>query len=90
MLVALMARDKPKSLDIRKANRAAHLDYIEATGVVSMAGPFLDENGSMTGSLVILDVADMDAARSWAENDPYAKAGLFETVVLSEWKKVVG
>ena len=72
MLVALMARDKPKSLDIRKANRAAHLDYIEATGVVSMAGPFLD------------------AARSWAENDPYAKAGLFETVVLSEWKKVVG
>ena len=90
MLVALMARDKPKSLDIRKANRAAHLDYIEATGVVSMAGPFLDENGSMTGSLVILDVADMDAARRWAENDPYAKAGLFETVVLSEWKKVVG
>ena len=90
MLVALMARDKPKSLDIRKANRAAHLDYIEAPGVVSMAGPFLDENGSMTGSLVILDVADMDAARSWAENDPYAKAGLFETVVLSEWKKVVG
>ncbi|PJE37393.1 hypothetical protein CVM52_07420 [Pseudooceanicola lipolyticus] len=90
MLVALMARDKPKSLDIRKANRAAHLDYIEATGVVSMAGPFLDENGSMTGSLVILDVADMDAARNWAENDPYAKAGLFETVVLSEWKKVVG
>ena len=90
MLVALMARDKPKSLDIRKANRAAHLDYSEATGVVSMAGPFLDENGSMTGSLVILDVADMDAARSWAENDPYAKAGLFETVVLSEWKKVVG
>ena len=90
MLVALMARDKPKSLDIRKANRAAHLDYIEATGVVSMAGPFLDENGSMSGSLVILDVPDMDAARSWAENDPYAKAGLFETVVLSEWKKVVG
>ena len=90
MLVALMARDKPQSLDIRQANRAAHLDYIEATGVVSMAGPFLDENGSMTGSLVILDVADMDAARSWAENDPYAKAGLFETVVLSEWKKVVG
>ena len=44
----------------------------------------------MSGSLVILDVPDMDAARSWAENDPYAKAGLFETVVLSEWKKVVG
>lgn len=90
MLVALMARDKPKSLDIRKANRSAHLGYIEETGIVSMAGPFLDETGNMTGSLVILEVPDMAAARSWAENDPYAKAGLFETVVLSEWKKVIG
>ena len=70
--------------------RAAHLDYIQTTGVVEMAGPFLDEAGQMCGSLIILDVPDMTAAQDWAENDPYAKAGLFATVTLSAWKKVIG
>ena len=44
----------------------------------------------MDGSLVILDVADMAAARDWAENDPYARAGLFESVEIRAWKKVIG
>ena len=89
MLIALIAIDKPGALDIRKANRDAHLAYIQATGCVSLAGPFL-EDGAMTGSLLVLDVETMDAARDWAANDPYAKAGLFESVTLREWKKVVG
>jgi uncharacterized protein YciI len=32
----------------------------------------------------------MAAAQAWAENDPYNKAGLFESVTLSQWKKVIG
>ncbi len=90
MLVALIAKDKPGALDIRKANRADHLAYIEATGVVSQAGPLLDGNDEMSGSLVILEVADMAAANAWADNDPYAKAGLFEAVTLMPWKRVIG
>ncbi|APZ52536.1 YciI family protein [Salipiger abyssi] len=89
MLVALIAKDKPGALQIRKDTREEHLAYIKATGVVSQAGPLLDDAGEMAGSLVILDVADMDAAQGWAENDPYAKAGLFESVELAAWKKVV-
>ncbi|WP_407493830.1 YciI family protein [Pseudooceanicola sp. MF1-13] len=90
MLVALMAQDKPGALDVRKANRDAHLAYINDTGVVAQAGPLLDNAGEMCGSLVILDVADMDAAQTWADNDPYAKAGLFQSVQLTAWKKVIG
>ncbi|GAA4227760.1 YciI family protein [Sagittula sp. NFXS13] len=89
MLIALMAFDKTGALQIRKDNREAHLAYIEATGVVTQAGPLLDETGEMTGSLVVLDVPDMPAAQDWADNDPYAKAGLFETVTLRAWKKVI-
>lgn len=89
MLIALIARDKPGALEIRKANRDAHLAYIAETGVVAQAGPLI-ENGDMAGSLVILDVADMAAAETWAANDPYAKAGLFAQVDLIEWKKVIG
>jgi uncharacterized protein len=90
MRFALITRDKPDALHIRMDTRAAHLDYITSTGVVEMAGPFLDEAGRMCGSLIILDVADLAAAQSWADNDPYAQAGLFATVTLTAWKKVIG
>lgn len=89
MLIALIARDKPGALHIRQDTREAHLAYIHETGVVSQAGPLLDQAGRMTGSLVILDVPDMDSARSWADNDPYARAGLFDSVELLPWKKVI-
>lgn len=90
MLVALIARDKPGALDIRKANREAHLAYIESTGVVAQAGPLLSDAGEMCGSLVILDVATYEDAQTWANGDPYAKAGLFSAVELIPWKKVIG
>jgi hypothetical protein len=90
MLIALIARDKAGALETRKANRDSHLAYIDATGVVNQAGPLLDDAGQMIGSLVILDVADMAAAQSWADNDPYAKAGLFQSVELIPWKRVIG
>lgn len=90
MRVALICKDKPNALPIRLENRTAHLEHIRSSGVVEMAGPFLNEAGEMTGSLVVLDVETLAAAQEWAANDPYAKAGLFESVVISEWKKVVG
>ena len=90
MLVALIAHDKPGHLETRKANRDAHLAYIAETGVVFQAGPLLDADDQMCGSLVVLDVTDMAAAKSWATNDPYAKAGLFSDVTLTQWKKVIG
>lgn len=89
MLIALFARDKAGALQTRKDNRDAHLAYIKETGVVTQAGPLI-ENGEMAGSLVILDVDDMAAAETWAANDPYAKAGLFADVQLVEWKRVIG
>ncbi|WP_299786851.1 YciI family protein [uncultured Marivita sp.] len=90
MLIALIARDKAGALDVRKANRDAHLAYIESTGVVEQAGPLLDDEEQMIGSLLVLNVKDMGVAQDWADNDPYAKAGLFETVDLIPWKRVVG
>ena len=90
MLVALMAHDKPGALQTRMDNRAAHLAYIEQTGVVTQAGPLLDGEGQMCGSLIVLDVKDMAAAENWAAGDPYARAGLFERVTIIEWKRVIG
>jgi uncharacterized protein len=35
---------------------------------------------------VILDAADRAAAQVIADNDPYAKAGLFQTVDIRAWR----
>jgi uncharacterized protein YciI len=85
MLYALICDDRPGAFEVRKANREAHLGYIRETGVVAQAGPLLDADGVMAGSLVILDVADRAAA-----GDPYAKAGLFAQVAIRPWNRVVG
>ena len=90
MRFAIITKDKDGALQLRLNNREAHLAYIKETDVVEMAGPFLNQEGEMHGSMIILDVADFAAAQAWADNDPYAKAGLFEKVRIEEWKKVIG
>lgn len=90
MPFALIAIDKENAQQLRLDNRDAHLAYVADTGVVETAGPFLDGDGTMTGSLLILAVDSMADAEDWAANDPYALAGLFQSVTLREWKKVIG
>ena len=90
MRVALICIDKPGALQTRLDNRPAHVEHLKSSGVVELAGPFLDPQGNMTGSLIVLQVPDLAAAEAWAAADPYAKAGLFESVAIREWKKVIG
>ncbi len=90
MLIAIICLDKPGALEIRKANRDAHLAHIKgAEGAIVQAGPFLDAEGEMCGSLLIYE-GDLAGAEAWAAADPYAAAGLFRSVDIRPWKKVVG
>lgn len=86
MLFVITAIDKPGSLELRMATREAHFEYVKATGAVRLGGPFMDAEGRMAGSLVILEAADLAAAKAWAAGDPYAKAGLFAQSDLRPWK----
>jgi uncharacterized protein YciI len=90
MLVALIARDKPGALAVRQENRPAHIEYLKSGTAVQQAGPLLDDTGEMCGSLIVLDVADMAEAEAWAAGDPYGKAGLFASVDLIRWNRVIG
>lgn len=90
MRFALICLDRPNALQTRIENRPAHLAHIEVTGVVEQAGPFIDAAGQMCGSLIILNVETRADADAWAEADPYGKAGLFSSVMIQEWKKVIG
>lgn len=90
MLYALICNDRPGSAALRKRVREDHLAYIRDTGVVVEAGPFLDSEGEMVGSLVVIEADTRAAAEEWAAGDPYARAGLFEAVEIRAWKKVIG
>lgn len=90
MRFVVISQDKPDAEHLRLDNRAAHLAYIEETGVVELAGPFLDDDGQMCGSMLVLRVPNLQEARDWAASDPYAQAGLFQSVTVQPWKKVVG
>jgi hypothetical protein len=41
-----------------------------------------------TGSLVVVEFSDLAAARAWADEDPYVKAGVYERVSVKPFKKV--
>jgi len=86
MLFTLVAIDKPDGLALRMATRAAHFEYARATGNIKLGGPFLDAKGDMAGSLIVFEAADMEAARNWAANDPYAQVGLFAQSDIRPWK----
>lgn len=90
MLFAFICTDKPDALDIRMANRSAHLEWLQSTPGVYIAGPLLDEGQKPCGSLLIVEHATLAAARQWSAQDPYAQAGLFDSVTIREWRKVIG
>ena len=89
MLYLLICEDKPDSLELRLANRAAHLGYVKDFDV-RFAGPMLAEDETtMVGSMIVLEAADMAAARAFSEADPYRRAGLFANVAIRPFKQVV-
>jgi len=58
---------------------------------VKIAGPFVSEDGkTMLGSLIVIEAADLGAARAFSTQDPYAQAGLFASVDVRPWRWTMG
>ena len=68
--------------------RPAHVEWLKA-GPVQLAGPLI-EDGEMRGSLLVIEADSLGSATAWAAGDPYKAAGLFASVEVIEWKKVIG
>jgi uncharacterized protein YciI len=75
--------DKKDSQDLRKATRVAHTKYLKDLKRVTAGGPLLPaEGGSPVGTLLYITADNDDHAHQLAMEDPYTKAGLFETVTV--------
>ena len=87
----LICHDRPGALDLRMATREAHLAWVgENLAKVVRAGPLLTDEDQMAGSLFVVEAADEAAVRAFHQDDPYAKAGLFERVEILRWRQTVG
>ena len=90
MLFAIICADKPGSLDLRLATRPQHLAYLQTyPNRVAHGGPLLDLDGRPCGSLLLVEAADRAEAEGFAVSDPYAKVGLFESVIVRPFRTVV-
>jgi uncharacterized protein YciI len=92
MLFAITSLDKPDSKELRMATREKHLAYGKDNaegGRLRLGGPFLDADGNMIGSFIILEADSLEAAERWAANDPYTKAGLFASCAVRPWRPTI-
>ncbi len=98
MFYAIITEDTPGSLDARLEARPGHLERLrelQNEGRLLIAGPHpaidSEEPGSagFTGSLVVAEFSDQDAAKTWARADPYVKAGVYAHVTVKPFKKVL-
>ena len=91
MPYAIIAKDKPGSTGLRAELRPAHVEHLtrHATKVLA-AGPLLaDDAATPIGSLIILDTEDRAELDAFIAADPYTEGGLFQSVTVMPWRKVI-
>lgn len=75
----------------RAATRPAHLEWVASLGdACRMAGPLLNEEGKMIGSVFLILAESAAAARAINAQDPYTKAGVFGRVDINETRWAIG
>lgn len=97
MLYAIVGEDRANSLEARLAARPAHLERLKALqdeGRMILAGPCpaIDSPdpgpAGFSGSLIVAEFSSLEAARAWADADPYVAAGVYEKVTVKPFKRV--
>jgi uncharacterized protein YciI len=85
-------RDRPGSFDVKMSLNEDHWRFMDGYADRLIArGPTVTEDGeSSTGSLHIVDLPDVRAAREFAYEEPYFRAGVFESVVLCRFVNLLG
>jgi len=97
VLYAIISEDVEDSLGKRMSARPAHIERLQALqdqGRLVLAGPHpaIDSDNpgeaGFTGSLVVAEFDNLQAAQQWADSDPYNDAGVYAKVTVKPFKKV--
>ncbi|AXQ15609.1 MULTISPECIES: YciI family protein [Shewanella] len=98
MWYMISSQDVENSLEKRLAARPAHLQRLQLLadeGRLMLAGPHPavdSENpgdAGFSGSLVVAEFESLEAAQAWANADPYVAAGVYLSVIVKPFKRVL-
>ena len=98
MWYAIISEDIKNSLEKRGLARPDHLDrlhILKEAGRLLIAGPHpaIDNNepgeAGFSGSLVVAEFDSLADAQSWADADPYVAGGVYASVTVKPFKKVL-
>lgn len=98
MLYAIISQDIENSLEKRLSVRPQHIERLQSLqqqGRLILAGPHpaIDNidpgEAGFSGSLIVAEFESLDAAQNWANADPYITAGVYESVIVKPFKKVL-
>ncbi len=97
MLYVIYAEDTADSLEKRNSVRPAHLarlQLLQDEGRLIVAGPLpaVDSNepgpAGFTGSVIVAEFSSLETAQSWANDDPYIAASVYDKVTVKPFKRV--
>ena len=98
MWFSIVCEDVSNSLPLRQQARSTHLARLEdlkQAGRLLVAGPNPSiaandpGNAGFTGSIIIAEFTSLDEAQAWADADPYRSAGVYASVTVKPYKKVL-
>lgn len=98
MWYVIIAHDAPNSLEQRLAHRPAHLERLQAMkaqGRLLLAGPMpaIDSEdpgpAGFQGSLIVAEFDNLQQAQTWAEQDPFVAAGVYQKVDVKPFRKTL-
>ena len=80
-------RDSEQGQQLRSQIRDQHLAHLNTrkTSILT-AGPQLNDNGDVMGSLIIIDCDSREDVESFVSHDPYSVAGVFSDVRITAYK----
>ena len=90
-LFVMIGHDRPDSAPLRKRHHETHVAHVRALndqGRIILAGPVKDDADDRSiGAVIVFEATDLAEARRIVNDDPYAKAGVFETLVVQPFRK---
>jgi len=98
MWYVIYSKDREDSLQARKEARPEHLARVNALlqeGRLLLAGPrpAIDAEdpgpAGFQGSLIVAQFESLEDARQWADSDPYVRAGVYESIEVTPFKRVM-
>jgi uncharacterized protein len=90
-MISCIDRTDIDTTPLREAHRAPHMAHVEAhLDRYRIAGPLKDAGGVAIGSLLLVEASDAADARAFLDTDPYASAGFWNDISISEFLPAAG